>query len=67
MLIWSNAYLTRARTVRRIGAYMVYAGTVGSGVILADDVTVIGVADDPLLVVTGGIGIIGGVLIWFGL
>jgi RHS repeat-associated protein len=42
------------------GGRMFAAGATSSGVILADDLTVIGVADDPALVVTGGVTVIGG-------
>jgi hypothetical protein len=35
-----------------IGARMAGVGTAGSAILVADDLTVIGVADDPLLVVT---------------
>jgi hypothetical protein len=44
-----------------IGGRMVVTGSAGSAVILADDVTVVGVADNPLLVVTGGTVVVGGV------
>jgi RHS repeat-associated protein len=49
--------------IAAVGAKMVAAGAASSAVLLADDATVIGVVDDPLLIVTGGIAIVGGVLI----
>lgn len=49
-----------------LGAYLMYIGGVGSAVLVADDGTIIGVIDDPLLVGTGGIFLLGGGLYFFG-
>jgi hypothetical protein len=48
------------------GTGIAAAGVAGSGVILADDATVIGVIDDPLLVVTGGVIVVGGAVTFVG-
>ena len=48
------------------GTGIATTGVVGSGVILADNATVIGVIDDPLLVVTGGAIVIGGAVTFVG-
>jgi len=48
-----------------IGGTMVMVGVSGSAVLVADDTTVIGVVDDPLIVVTGAIGLIGGLILYF--
>ena len=49
-----------------IGGTMVAGGLGGSAIILADDVTVIGVVDDPFLIVTGGVVVAGGVIVGVG-
>jgi hypothetical protein len=49
-----------------VGAYLMYIGGAGSAIIVADDATIIGVVDDPFLVLTGGIFVIGGGMAYFG-
>lgn len=49
-----------------IGAEMMIIGGAGTAVLVADDVTVIGVADDPLIIVTGGVFVVGGVVVLAG-
>lgn len=50
------------------GVKIMAAGVAGSAVLAADDVTIIGVADDPLLIVTGGVVVVvvGGVFVAVG-
>jgi hypothetical protein len=48
------------------GTAMVQAGAAGSAVLIADDALIIGFADDPLLVVTGGVAVTGGGIIMVG-
>jgi hypothetical protein len=48
-----------------VGEVLVGIGVAGSAGILADDVTIVGVVDDPLLIVTGGVAIVGGTILWF--
>lgn len=49
-----------------VGGTMITAGVGGSAVLIADDLTVIGVADDPLLIITGGTIVAGGVVVGVG-
>jgi len=49
-----------------IGTQMVAVGTAGSAILVADDITGIGVVDDPLLIVTGGVVVVGGAVIAVG-
>ena len=48
------------------GAGIAATGCAGSAVIFADDITMIGVVDDPLLVVTGGVIVVGGAVTFVG-
>jgi len=41
-------------------------GGAGTAVLVADDATVIGVAGDPLIIVTGGVFVVGGVVVLVG-
>jgi len=49
-----------------IGAEVMVIGGGGTAVLVADDLTVIGVADDPLIIVTGGVFVVGGVIVLAG-
>jgi len=49
-----------------VGGTLVVVGAGSSAVLLADDVTGIGVADDVLLPVTGGLILVGWGLQWLG-
>lgn len=49
-----------------IGVEVMIIGGGGTAVLIADDVTVIGVADDPLIIVTGGVFVVGGVIVLAG-
>jgi hypothetical protein len=62
-------HLTRASiggVAMAMGARLVYAGTTASIIILADDCTVLGVADNILLVGTGGMLVFGGTMVAVG-
>lgn len=58
--------VTIGASLAAIGTEMMVIGVAGTAVLVADDVTVIGVADDPLIVVTGGVFIAGGVAVLAG-
>jgi hypothetical protein len=48
------------------GWWLFSRGAGGSGVIIADDLTGVGVANDPALIVTGGMMVAGGGLMAIG-
>ena len=45
------------------GSRLVYWGTSTTVILFADNGTVIGVVDDPLVIVTGGTAVVGGVIV----
>lgn len=49
-----------------IGAEMMVIGGAGTAILVADDLTVIGVANDPLIIVTGGVFVVGGLVVLAG-
>ena len=55
--------VTLGATLVAVGAEMIVVGGATTGILVADDVTVIGVADDPLIVVTGGVFVVGGITV----
>jgi hypothetical protein len=49
-----------------VGTGCMATGAAGCGLIIADDLTVVGVADAPLLVLTGGVVLVGGGMVLVG-
>jgi hypothetical protein len=49
-----------------IGTWMMYIGGGATALLAADDVTGVGVLDDPLMVGTGALFALGGILVWAG-
>ena len=52
-------------TMVAVGGWLIATGTTGSAILIADNVTVVGVADDPALIITGGMVVAGGIILWF--